>query len=136
MKPTPMRRYEAELSRFDERRSRETLVTCDAEVLIAKVARFDADPSVVFVAWLSQGADHGNFYLWRRHGRALVRLDEHREHFASQPDHALTGTIEFVDEDGTTFVVDAGETVDAEAGLAALHHWLRTGEMTPGLAWT
>lgn len=71
-------------------------------------------------------------------GRAYVRLDEHREHFAFDPNARATpiSEVAFLDEDGSAFRVVMSAPVDVASAKAALVHWLAIGKPTPTLQWS
>jgi hypothetical protein len=81
---------------------------------------------VIFVAALTPGIDHGNFYLFRNEaGLAHVMLHEHREHFARDPrSQTAEGNAEFLAENGEVFSVPTALTTSWDRGRAALLHWL------------
>jgi hypothetical protein len=97
------------------------------------------EPCVVTVAHRDGKVSYGEFHLWLSSGRALVRLDEHREWHATDRDGAATGgsgDVEFRDTDGSAFSASFGETVTRSQALDALAFWLRTGGMLPDLTWS
>ncbi|RJF72363.1 hypothetical protein D3875_13195 [Deinococcus cavernae] len=82
--------------------------------------------------------------IWLNAERAIFRLDEHREHYATDPDvfFDITQLSEtFVnppenDFQGNTFVEDFHHTVTKAQALAAALHWLDTGEKLESLNWS
>lgn len=55
--------------------------TGDAAAIFA--SEVETSHCVVSVSQLVGGIDYGNFYIWCNEHSAHVRLDEHREHYAS-----------------------------------------------------
>jgi hypothetical protein len=97
------------------------------------------DPCVLLVARHEANVSRGDFYIWLQGDRALVRLDEHREWFAMDPARAASTSGSdawFTDSEGTMFPAQDAETLARSQAFQALDHWLRTGEMLPGLTWT
>lgn len=82
--------------------------------------------AVIFVAALGDGIDHGNFHLFLNgDGMAHVMLHEHREFCPIDPSFRTElREIEFRDEDGTRFTVEAALATSAVRGKIALEHWL------------
>ncbi len=107
----------------------------EAEALV----REGADTaSYVLVARHEGEVSLGEFHIWLSGDRAIVRLDEHRERYATHPARISSiggGEIWFRDVDGMPFPAQVAETVTRSRALEALNQWLRTGEMLPGLAW-
>ncbi|HEX6040015.1 hypothetical protein, partial [Longimicrobium sp.] len=115
--------YEIEITRFVPApvvSVTTTGIAAEAE----RVVRLDAvEPCVVLVAHHDGSVSRGEFYVWLSAGRALVRLDEHRERHAMDPAHADSaagGDAWFRDSDGTTFPAQAGETVSRSQAMDAL----------------
>lgn len=110
----------------------------EAAQAAAVIANLAAGAAVIFVADIRDHIDHGNFYVWWSAGQAYVRLDEHREHYASYRDTATIrqGEAMFLDEDGASFSVLLADTVSASAAKEALAHWLLTGRATDALVWS
>jgi hypothetical protein len=98
----------------------------------------DDETAVIFAADIRDHIDYGNFYVWLCAGRAYVRLDEHREHYASFRDVTTIprGEAVFFDEDGSTFSASLAATVSVASAKEALAHWLATGEATTALLWS
>jgi hypothetical protein len=81
-------------------------------------------------------ATHTDFFLWVADDRARVRVDEHREWYATDPKLAPTeGTVEFADRDGSLFSVPMNETVSRQQAMVALADWLDGEEKTSLLTW-
>lgn len=81
----------------------------------------------------------GCFWLWLNcEGMARVRVDDHYEHFARDPERSgLEGDLGgFVDEEGGICVVTASEAISAEQAESALFHWLCSGKMLSELTWS
>ncbi len=93
--------------------------------------------AVIYVAALGNKVDYGNFYLFLNDaGAAYFMLHEHREFFATDPSSAAkSGELEFLDEDGSIFKMDASRTTSAARGKAALAFWLPNQEQWPQLKW-
>lgn len=93
---------------------------------VAAVRELPENNAVVFVAALGNGVDYGNFYLFLNgKGKAHVMLHEHREFFAADPSFKGDAQkVEFRDEDGTLFAVEAELTTSATRGKIALEQWL------------
>lgn len=87
------------------------------------------------VADVRSGCDWGNFMVWLGGGHARVRLDEHREHYASPPGARQGGSVQFIDTDGSTFDIPLSECVPRNEALRAFTLWLATGKRDPLLAW-
>lgn len=97
------------------------------------------EPCVVLVARHDGAVSRGEFHIWLSAGRALVRLDEHREWHAMDsawPEFAAGGDAWFSDSNGTAFPAQAAETVSRSHAMDALAFWLQTGQMLPSLTWT
>jgi hypothetical protein len=80
----------------------------------------------------------GDFMFWLVDDRARVRLDLHREWYATDPSvlHELpTAPVTFRDSDGSDYVEPYVNTVARAAALEAFWYWLRTGKMDPKLHW-
>jgi hypothetical protein len=78
---------------------------------------------VVLVAHHDGAVSPGEFHIWLSAGRALVRLDEHREWHAMDSAHAgfaAGGDAWFADSDGTTFPAQTAETVSRPQAVNAL----------------
>jgi len=98
----------------------------------------DDETSFIAIADIRGNTCWGQLLVWRSAGRALVRLNEHREHYASYPDTSSIppGDASFLDEDGSTFYVPLANTVSVESAKEALLHWLSTGDTTSALLWS
>lgn len=114
----------------------EHLAARDADEADAMV-RARADACLV-LATQRDGERYGDdFYVWLAGDRALLRRDEHREWYATDPAwiaSAGSGEAWFADSDGP-FPVQAAETVSRAQALEALGYWLRTGGLLPSLTW-
>jgi len=80
----------------------------------------------------------GDFMFWLVGDRARVRLDLHREWYATDPSlaHDLPDApVTFRDSDGSPYVEPYANTVARAAALEAFWYWLRTGKMDPNLHW-
>lgn len=107
----------------------------EAEAMV----RAAADEACLVMVTQRDGAAYGDdFYLWLAAGRGIVRRDEHREWYATDPATAAPpahAQIEFWNEDGTRFTHPAAETVSRSRAVDALAFWLQTGKMLPSLTW-
>jgi hypothetical protein len=83
----------------------------------------------------ANGVSYGEFHAWLSGDRALVRIDEHREWYAREPVRPKGDPVEFFDEGEVSFAAPRGATVSREQALAALAHWLATGDMLRTLVW-
>ena len=100
--------------------------------------------SFVELSWGRGNLSFGEFMIWLSDERALVRLDEHREHYAT--DSSITydirqGSVTFQDVGqwgfGTEiYTQNFDQTVTKAQALAAALHWLETGEKSESLQWT
>lgn len=129
--------YDIEITDFapDARTSRTVVGTADEARIVARAAEA-RDPCVLLVGRHEENVSWGDFYIWLAGDRALVRLDEHREWHAMDPVWVASAAGEtwFRYSEGPFPAQDA-ETVSRPQALAALDHWLRTGEMLPSLTW-
>jgi len=55
----------------------------NASEVLAKLRTATRDLQFLVVADIRNGVDWGNFLIWLRGDRALVRLDQHRDHHAT-----------------------------------------------------
>jgi hypothetical protein len=77
-------------------------------------------------------------WLWYNgEGMAWVRLDEHCEHFARDPNRAtIIGEVGgFPDGSGGSFAVPAAEVVTVQQAEQVLTCWLESGARWLGLEW-
>lgn len=109
----------------------------DASVVLPGLRTAEGDLRFVMVADIRGGVDRGNFLAWFQGGRAFVRLDEHRDHYATDssirnlPDEAIR-----FEGDGDSFEVPFAQSVSRAQALDALEIWLTTGQMSPSLEWS
>ena len=129
--------YEVEVTSFGPGGGNRELKTDAISEVAGCIDTVSPGGAVVFVAALTPGADHGNFYLFRNeHGRAHIMVHEHREHFARDPDSkAAGGVTAFRAENGEVFLVSTARTTSWERGKAALLHWLPAQARSPELTW-
>lgn len=130
--------YDIEITDFapDARMSRATVST-PQEAWIAARAAEALDPCMLLVSRLGGNVNWGDFYIWLAGDRALVRVDEHRDWYATDPLMTVAEAdteLEFRDTHGTFFELFA-KTVSRAQAFAALDYYLRTGEMLPSLTW-
>jgi hypothetical protein len=128
--------YEVEVTTFSPRLTSNQIETPDPERAIAFVAEALHPECCIVVAAVENGVSYGDFMVWLNGDEAVVRLDEHREHFGASPSRATAvGELEFRDADATTFLQPANRTSDREGADTALVHWLRTRNKSPALTW-
>ena len=77
--------------------------------------------------------DLGKFWLCTKGNDAWVRLDEHREHYGSDPKRSGCSDDSTVVLDGAR--VPRRETVSRQDALAAFDFWLRTRQKINSLEW-
>jgi hypothetical protein len=129
--------YQVEVTAFGAPRASREFETPAIEVVAEAVDSVPPEGGVIFVAALTSGVDHGNFYLFRNEaGFAYVVLHEHREFMAHDPHvQASTAVLVFRGEDGESFQVQAAFTTSWERGKQALLHWLPAQAHWPELVW-
>jgi hypothetical protein len=96
-----------------------------AQAAFALVGHTDARSAVRFMVWLV--GDRGR-----------VRLDLHREWYATDPSVACESPdapVTFRDTDGSAFTERYAKTVSRAVALEAVWYWLRTGKLDPKLRW-
>ena len=88
----------------------------------------------ILVADIEGNVDYGNFILGLKNDLASVQLNEHCEHFASDPNRLNCDDelVCFYDETS----IKKSDTVTREQGLDALYFWLGTREKTDRLRWS
>ena len=131
--------YEVAITNFRPQPTQQKLSFAEAAGASACVRLVEDDVAVISIADIRDRTDYGNFYIWIYAGRALVRLDEHREHFACNQEAALDLSPEqvvFQDEDGSRFSMPVAATVNVHSAKEALLHWLATGKRSAALAWS
>jgi len=131
--------YELEITRFLPSSRQEKLAFPQAIEAWQAIQAVVDEEVVIFVAQIEEHVDYGNFYVWRQRERAFVRLDEHCEHYASDPSCSGISDREvcFRDEEGGSFFcVPESATVASADAMAALEHWLHTGKKLPSLIWS
>lgn len=130
--------YEIEITRFQPQPIKQSLSLADAEEASTVLLSVEDETALIFVADIRGRIDYGNFYIWISAGRAIVRLDEHREHYACARDAAAMSNCEavFIDEDGSTFYAPLDTTVSVSSAKEALAHWLATGTATTAFLWS
>jgi hypothetical protein len=108
----------------------------DAAVLFTE--SIHAMQCVIYVAHIVGHVDHGNFYIWRSNDLAHVRLDEHREHYLTDPSRSVTTkeAVAFIDESGAMFNVSPSKVISWAQATEALIFWLRSGSKLPSLSWS
>jgi len=130
--------YTVELVRFQPALIKQEFSFPDVAHVKKVAVQFDDETSFIAIADIRGNVCWGEFLVWRSGGRALVRLGEHREHFASYPDSSAVsqGDASFLDDDGSEFHVPRANTVSVASAKEALMHWLSTGEKTSALQWS
>jgi hypothetical protein len=133
-----MEMYEFEISDYSASPVFRRVQFPAAEAAIQFAKAIDASQCVIYVAHIVDQVDYGNLYIWRNNDIAYLRLDEHREHFASDLSRSLCGgeKIKFFDEDGTVFEVSSPGVIDWIQAFDALLLWLRSGAKLPSLSWS
>lgn len=130
--------YEIEITRFAPAPVTSVMTTGSA-AKAERVVWADATEScLVLVARYHGAVSRGELHVWLSAGRALVRLDEHRDWHATDSawaESAAGGDAWFTDSDGATFRAQAAETISQPQAMDALVFWLQTGQMLPGLTW-
>lgn len=131
--------YDIQITDFapDARISQTVVSTAEEAWATARVAEA-IDPCVLLVGCCLENVSYGDFQIWLAGGRALVRLDEHREWYAIDSVWATStaaGDTWFRDSDGTSFLAQAAKRVSRSQAFAALDYWLRTGGKLPSLTW-
>jgi len=129
--------YEVEITAFGPEGAKAKFKTTELNDVVASIDSVSAAGGVIFVAALTAGRDHGNFYLFRNEaGLAHIMLHEHREHFARDPSvQPPDGVVAFRGELGKTFFVPGETTTSWQRGKAALLHWLPSQGHWPELNW-
>jgi hypothetical protein len=130
--------YKVELIRFQPAPVKQEFSFSDVADVKKVAIQFDDETSIIAIADVRGNVCWGEFCVWRSAGRALVRLGEHREHFASYPDTSAVppGEAPFLDDDGSEFHEANANTVSVYSAIEALMHWLSTGEKTSALQWS
>ncbi|HEV3049928.1 MAG TPA: hypothetical protein VGX50_06455 [Longimicrobium sp.] len=134
--------YDIEITEFapDARTSRAVVNTAEEAWAAARAAEA-LDACMLLVTRHEETVNWGDFYIWLAGGRASVRLDEHRDWYATDPeampvgDAAAETELEFGDEFGP-FFKPRSKTVSRAQAFEALEYYLRTREMLPSLTWT
>ena len=100
--------------------------------------------SFVDISWERGKLNLGGFQIWLNKSRAFVRLDEHCEHYATDPDMSYDisqGSENFPDVGQwgfgqEIFTQDFHQTITKAQALAAALHWLETGDKLESLIWS
>ena len=132
--------YEIEITRFAPGPIVERYAVATSEDAARQIQLDHAIELLIFVTALDRerNVDWGNFCVWCNAERARVQLNEHREHYATDPllQPEQTREVRFRDELGGSFSVPYQQTVTRDQALAALRFWLPSQEHTPELAWS
>lgn len=130
--------YEIEITRIEPQPITTRTTTSSASEAEALVRRGAGDPCVVTVAHHEGEISVGEFRIWMASGRAVVRLDEHRDWYAADSEAAAPDSereMTFIDDDGSFFDAPASGTVSQSQALDALGFWLGTRKKLPTLTW-
>jgi hypothetical protein len=76
-----------------------------------------------------------DLHVWINGDRARVRLDQHREWYATEQRSQDGPEIEFEEAPGETFVEPFAATVSREQAWAAIDHFLAVEQPLPALVW-
>ena len=108
-------RYEFEVTTFVPKVRHEQFTCKHLSQAIAALNALPTKNAVIYVAALGDGVDYGNFYCFLNdEGVAHVMLQEHREFFPEDPSMQVNdGEMQFRDEDGVSFAVEAHLTTSA-----------------------
>lgn len=129
--------FEVEIIRFVSGRRLENLSFKNAEEVLETIREVNDLPTFYAVNHREGRWSLGFFMVWFSGDRALVRLDEHREHYATDPSLKNSDADEIIFDDATeTFTWRRDETVTREQAQAAFSYWLRTGTQIKSLAWS
>ena len=130
--------FEVEIDTFAPEHQRVRRADLSQAGVVEAVQAAAVAPAACIVVSNPEAPAVGEFMFWLAADRARVRLDLHREWYAT--DHAPaadhgSAPVPFRDDDGSTFLEDPVNTVTRDAALKAFEHWFRTGGMDPGLQW-
>lgn len=130
--------YEFVVTEFGTTKSETRMACSTREAAVRFAATAVAPQCVIFVAHIVGHVDHGNFYAWCNGDVAHVRLDEHREHYASDPlrASAITSDVIFRGEDGEPLEVPSTQVISRAQATDALHCWLTSGSKLSSLSWS
>jgi hypothetical protein len=130
--------YEFVVTDFSAGPSEQRVTMSSRDSAVRFASGLSARHCVIFVAHIINHVDHGNFYVWCNDDIAHVRLDEHREHYASDPLRAsFSGApVQFRGEDGESFQVSSPQIVSRAQATEALHCWLASGSKLSSLSWS
>ncbi len=130
--------YEFVVADFSTGHSEQRVTMPSRDAAIRFVSGLPARRCVIFVAHVTNHVDYGNFYAWCNDDLAHVRLDEHREHYASDPLRASSSSppVQFQDEDGESFEVSPSQVISRAQAMEALHCWLTSGSKLSSLSWS
>ena len=130
-------KYVFEVTTFQPEMWHERHVFKDLSQAVAALSSLPSENAVIYVEALGKSVDYGDFYLFLNcEGVAHVMLAEHQEVYAVDPSRqGKMGEIEFLDEAGSAFSVDAALTTSAARGKAALAHWLPFQAHWPQFIW-
>ncbi|WP_146009539.1 hypothetical protein [Deinococcus planocerae] len=129
--------FEVEIIRFTSGRRLENL-SFESEAEVLEAIQPVGDPPTFYAFNRVKGRLSLSFFMvWFSGDRALVRLDKHREHYATDSALGTSDADEVIFDDGTeVFTRRWDETVTREQAQAAFSHWLTTGGRLESLAWS
>jgi hypothetical protein len=131
-------RYEVELMQFAPTLATHRYMTERHTDVVDRLGMLKDSDLVLVVCAISDDVDQGNFILFlNSQGRARVRLDEHRDHYARQEMAFQKSQPEvfFRYEDGSPFSVPYTDTLPQACAIAALLNWLPSQRQDPTLIW-
>ena len=91
----------------------------------------DAERAALLVG--RRGGD--DLYVWISGARARVRLDQHREWYATEQGDPDGPEVEFEESPGVTFMQPFAATVSREHAWAAVDHFISVEQPLPALVW-
>jgi hypothetical protein len=131
-------RYEVEVTQFAPILTTHRYMTELHTDVADRLTMLEELDLVLVVCAISDNVDYGNFIVFlNSQGRARVRLDEHRDHYARQEMTIPQSQTEvfFRYEDGSPFSVPYTETLPRARAIAALLYWLPSQRHDPTLIW-
>jgi len=130
--------YKVELIRFHPSRAKQQFSFSAAAEATKVILEVGDEPSFIAIDNVTGNTSWGELLIWQSRGRALVQLNEHREHFASYSETSCIALeeVSFLDEDGKIFRVPLAHTISVESAKEALTYWLSTGQAISTLVWS
>ena len=128
--------YDGEIATFDREIVERRLVFQSVADATRFIESLPENTIYVLIGQSKGGVSFGDFMIWFAGQRAYVRLDEHREHIASEA-NPLMGKpkVSFRDTDGSSFEVSWEETVPRESAIRALLAWLPSRKKSTEFNW-